>query len=82
MVTYINDKEPSMFQMWVSPSARNRKVGEKLVLKLKEWVKNFGQSHMVCSVFKENKPALSLYLRLGFVQTHEDDEEFFLRWDF
>lgn len=60
MVSYIRDKEPSMFQMWVNPSYRNQGIGEKLVLHLQQWVKNSEENFLVCSVFKKNKSALNL----------------------
>lgn len=82
MVTYINDKEPSMFQMWVNPSFRKQSIGENLVLHLQYWVQKSGQDHMVCSVFKNNVSALNLYLKLGFVKTHEDEQEIYLKWIF
>jgi ribosomal protein S18 acetylase RimI-like enzyme len=66
--------------MWVNPSYRNSGIAQQLLLSLKPWVKNSGQDFMVCSVYKNNISALNLYLRLGFIQTHEDAEEFHLKW--
>jgi ribosomal protein S18 acetylase RimI-like enzyme len=81
MVTYINEEQPSMYQMWVNPSFRKLGIAEKLVSTLQEWLKDSGQKTLICSVYKNNFAALNLYLRLGFYQTHEDDKEFHLKWE-
>jgi ribosomal protein S18 acetylase RimI-like enzyme len=79
MVTFINDGNPSMFQMWVTPSCRKQGIAEKLVGSLKSWAKSAGFNSLVCSVFKSNKAALDLYLRIGFFQTRDDGNEIHLR---
>lgn len=82
METCIKEKQPSMFQMWVNPLHRKQGIAEKLVLHLQQWIKDQGQNLLVCSVYKSNKAALDLYLRLGFSQTHEDDQELHQKWEF
>ena len=52
--------------MSVKSSWQNKGVGQLLLQELINWVKGFGMEFIHLTVMKENKPAMSLYLKLGF----------------
>lgn len=64
--------------VWIAPSLRGHKLGERLIdyLMEVEFRKNPGIRQFLLWVFDANSPAISLYKRMDFVQTHEMNEGF------
>ena len=57
--------------MWVSPSARGRRVGEALVAAVTDWAKTRDHTAVHLWVTRENFSARALYERCGFTPTGE-----------
>ena len=57
--------------MWVDPSARGQKVGEKLIDAIVSWARARGVSRLLLEVADDNAPAVALYDRRGFEPTGE-----------
>jgi ribosomal protein S18 acetylase RimI-like enzyme len=55
--------------LWVDPAARGLGVGELLVRTVAEAAAQQGMQRVVLEVAHENRPAVALYERMGFVPT-------------
>ncbi|MBO0827710.1 MAG: GNAT family N-acetyltransferase [Streptosporangiales bacterium] len=65
---YVHDGAGEIIWMWVDPRYRGRRVGEALVAHVAAWSREQGLP-CVLWVVEDNKPAIRLYERLGFVPT-------------
>lgn len=72
-------REGALFlgQLFVAPAFQRRGIGTEVMNCLIDEAKRAGQA-MTLGVVKTN-PALSLYRRLGFQVTHDDDRKFYMR---
>jgi ribosomal protein S18 acetylase RimI-like enzyme len=62
------DKDVSELRsVWVSPPARGRGVGDRLVAAVEVWAKESGAKALKLAVIPGNEPAIALYRRNGFV---------------
>ena len=75
--SYISDKA-EMFQMWVDSDVRGIGIGKQLVLNLKTWLKDIGETTLYATVYKDNTPALKLYQNLGFIEIGTSGREIHL----
>jgi ribosomal protein S18 acetylase RimI-like enzyme len=57
--------------VWVSPSARGRGVGDRLISAVESWAVQSGAATLKLAMIPGNEPALALYRRHGFVVTEE-----------
>jgi ribosomal protein S18 acetylase RimI-like enzyme len=55
--------------MWISPAARGRGLGERLIEAIIEWGRARGAGRMEFAVTETNEVAIALYQRLGFRPT-------------
>ena len=60
--------ETDMMNVAVSPAARRRGIGEKLILELVERLKERDSHCLTLEVRATNAPAIALYEKLGFTQ--------------
>ena len=60
--------ETDMMNVAVSPDARRRGIGEKLILELVERLKERDSHCLTLEVRATNAPAIALYEKLGFTQ--------------
>lgn len=60
-----------LISMWVSPAARGRGVGDRLVAAVERWARQVGASVLRLAVMQGNENAAALYLRNGFSNTGE-----------
>lgn len=60
--------ETDMMNVAVSPDARRRGIGEKLILELVERLKERDSHCLTLEVRAANAPAIALYEKLGFTQ--------------
>ena len=60
-----------LISMWVSPAARGRQVGDRLVTAVVERARERGASRVVLAVAADNPAATALYQRNGFQDTGE-----------
>ena len=60
--------ETDMMNVAVSPDARRRGIGEKLILELVERLKERDSHCLTLEVRASNAPAIALYEKLGFTQ--------------
>ena len=58
-----------LISMWVSPDARGRQVGDRLVAAIADWGRRVGAGRLVLAVAADNPCATALYHRHGFVET-------------
>jgi ribosomal protein S18 acetylase RimI-like enzyme len=63
--------EAELISMWVSPSARGRGVGDRLMTAVEEWARRAGARVLRLAVTEGNANARALYLRSGFGDTGE-----------
>jgi len=61
--------------VWVSPSARGRGVGDRLLAAVESWARRTGETVLRLAVLPGNEPAIALYRRNGFAPTGERDGE-------
>jgi ribosomal protein S18 acetylase RimI-like enzyme len=54
--------------VWVSPRARGRGVGDRLMTEIGEWAVKSGGTLLKLCVLPDNEPAIALYRRNGFVE--------------
>jgi GNAT superfamily N-acetyltransferase len=59
-----------LWGMWVEPTRRGERIGERLVGSVRGWATTHGARFMRLGVV-EQSPAISFYERLGFVLTGE-----------
>ncbi|MFI9630493.1 GNAT family N-acetyltransferase [Streptomyces sp. NPDC052042] len=57
--------------VWVSPRARGRSVGDRLVAAVEKWARQAGAATLKLAVIPDNEPAVALYQRNGFSDTGE-----------
>jgi ribosomal protein S18 acetylase RimI-like enzyme len=58
-----------LISMWVSPTARGRGVGDRLIQEIEKWARQGQAKVLRLSVMQGNKAAERLYRRCGFVGT-------------
>jgi len=63
-----------LISMWVSPAARGRGVGDRLVDAVEQWARRAGASVLRLAVAQGNESALALYRRNGFADTGESGD--------
>lgn len=63
---YLSFDEASVTNVAISPVFRKRGYGEQLVTEAKAAAKNAGAEYIFLEVRASNKPAISLYKKLGF----------------
>jgi ribosomal protein S18 acetylase RimI-like enzyme len=57
--------------VWVSPEARGRGIGDRLIVAVETWALQSGAATLKLAVIPGNEPAIALYRRNGFVVTGE-----------
>jgi GNAT superfamily N-acetyltransferase len=60
-----------LWSMWVDPSARRARLGERLVSAVRGWARARGARFLRLGVIEDPADAGSFYERLGFVRTGE-----------
>lgn len=55
-----------VFQMWVAPHLRDRRLGARMLAWIVEWARAAGARRLALGVARENGPARRLYRRAGF----------------
>jgi ribosomal protein S18 acetylase RimI-like enzyme len=60
-----------LISMWVSPAARGRGVGDRLVAAVTAWAQQVGATEVRLAVVEDNAAAEALYRRTGFTDTGE-----------
>jgi len=60
-----------LVSMWVSPTARGLRVGERLVEAVAAWARDAGFKRLLLNVADDNWAAIALYERLNFWPTGE-----------
>lgn len=65
------DGRYELVSMWVSPTARGRGVGDRLVAEIARWAAERNAEHLYLSVMPDNPAAIALYARIGFADTGE-----------
>lgn len=68
------DGEAELISMWVSPAARGRGVGDRLVGAVEEWARRNGATRLMLGVRAHNASAIALYRRNGFGETGVSNE--------
>jgi GNAT superfamily N-acetyltransferase len=74
MASGIPDDEPGvaeLISMWVSPAARGRGVGDRLLAAVEQWARQAGAGALKLLVYEGNANARALYRRAGFTETGE-----------
>ncbi|MEU6221162.1 GNAT family N-acetyltransferase [Streptomyces sp. NPDC047022] len=74
MVSGVPDESPDaagLISMWVSPAVRGHGVGDRLIGEIAAWAVERGARILRLSVMPDNRAALALYERHGFVDTGE-----------
>jgi GNAT superfamily N-acetyltransferase len=77
MASGVPDDEPGvaeLISMWVSPAARGRGVGDRLVAAVEQWARQAGAGVLKLAVTETNANARALYLRSGFTDTGDPAE--------
>ena len=62
---------PELISMWVSPAARGKGIGDRLVLAVARWAQQQGATALRLAVAEDNQRAAVLYRRHGFADTGE-----------
>ena len=65
--------EPQLVSMWVDPALRRRGIGESLANAVIQWALEVGFERLSLWVSEDNRPAISLYQRVGFQATTRTD---------
>lgn len=65
----------NLFQMWVAPEERGRRVGAALLDEAIGWAGERGAQAVRLSVRRGNEAALGLYLKAGFRESGEPDPD-------
>ena len=66
-----DDCAPELISMWVSPAARGKGVGDRLVESVAQWARQLGAAVLRLAVAEDNEKAAALYRRNGFGDTGE-----------
>jgi GNAT superfamily N-acetyltransferase len=77
MASGIPGDEPGvaeLISMWVSPAARGRGVGDRLIAAIEQWARQAGAGVLKLAVTESNANARALYLRSGFTDTADPAE--------
>ncbi|EPJ47428.1 MAG: hypothetical protein OFPII_13150 [Osedax symbiont Rs1] len=64
-------KSGSIYQMWVSPNARNLGVAKLLLAKIMDWARELKLTSLSLEVTTSNTAAIKLYSSLGFLADGE-----------
>lgn len=62
-----------LISMWVSPDARGRGVGDRLIAEVEQWAVEQGATTLRLSVMHDNRTATALYERAGFAPRGDAD---------
>ena len=65
------DGVAELISMWVSPAARGRGAGDRLMAAVEQWARQGGAHTLKLSVTVGNDNAIALYQRSGFTDTGE-----------
>jgi ribosomal protein S18 acetylase RimI-like enzyme len=68
-----DDGAAELISLWVSPVARGRGVGDRLITSVLDWARDQGAQALRLWVAEGNEPATALYRRNGFRDTGEYD---------
>lgn len=60
-----------LVSLWVAPTTRGNRVGERLVAAVTEWARDAGYIRLLLDVADDNPAAIALYERLNFLPTGE-----------
>lgn len=63
------DQAAELISMWVSPAARGRGVGDRLMTAVEQWALRAGAEVLLLAVYPANENAVGLYRRHGFRDT-------------
>lgn len=66
-----SDGRFELVSLWVSPTARGRGVGDRLVAEIARWAAGRNAERLYLSVMPDNLAAIALYARNGFADTGE-----------
>lgn len=66
-----DDGVPELISMWVSPAARGKGVGNRLVESVGQWARQQGATALQLAVVADNEKAAALYRRNGFADAGE-----------
>lgn len=66
-----DDGVPELISMWVSPAARGKGVGDRLVESVAQWARQQGATALRLAVVEDNEKATALYRRNGFADTED-----------
>lgn len=66
-----DDGVSELRSVWVHPAARGHCVGDQLVAAVEAWAMRAGARALKLAVVPDNKPAIALYRRNGFVVADE-----------
>jgi ribosomal protein S18 acetylase RimI-like enzyme len=66
-----DDRTPELISMWVSPAARGKGIGDRLVESVARWARQQGAPELRLAVAEDNQKAAALYRRNGFADTGE-----------
>ena len=71
MVSALNadDDTAELISMWVAPFARGQGVGDALIRGVIAWAREQYVTRVVLAVRNDNKPAVALYSRHGFIDS-------------
>lgn len=61
----------ALWGMWVDPTARRRRIGERLVAEVHDWAARRGAARVRLGVIEAIAGAQEFYLRLGYARTGE-----------
>ncbi|MEU8541514.1 GNAT family N-acetyltransferase [Streptomyces sp. NPDC048717] len=64
-----------LHSVWVSPRARGRGVGDRLLTEVESWARRSGANRLTLAVLPANAPALTLYRRHGYAVVAEGGRE-------
>jgi ribosomal protein S18 acetylase RimI-like enzyme len=65
------DGVAELISMWVSPAARGRGAGDRLMSAVERWARQSGAHTLKLAVSEGNENAIALYQRSGFAATGE-----------